>query len=88
MSYPDQLARYEADMNWQWSKYLADAYGAYSEYLVLRQPAGWFCAGEGSPGTWEPLRRRPAPSGHWTCSYCGGLRLAEAIRCDGCGASR
>lgn len=28
------------------------------------------------------------PPQRWTCSYCGGLRGSEAMRCEGCGAAR
>lgn len=24
----------------------------------------------------------------WTCSYCGGMRGHDALRCEGCGAAR
>lgn len=36
--------------------------------------------------TWGMIRT-PARV-RWTCPYCGGLRASDALRCDGCGASR
>ena len=87
MNYPYQLARYEADMNWQWSKYVADTYGAYSKFIA-RSPeqeriyrSAVFSSGF-IPGIVE------TESPDWHCSYCGGLRPSATFRCEGCGASR
>jgi len=83
-----ELQRYAADLDWQGLVRDADGiWFAEEARLSICDPA----ALARGFNNLNPHYIRPAPrssSAPWSCSYCGGLRAAEAMTCSGCGAAR